>query len=183
MNKIRYIICVLFFTTYCFSQEVKSEESKDEIQEAYMKSNKKMIDEATPMIDFLLKYQDTSTTATQGDFNKLMSVYGVKETNEGLTKEQGFEILDSYIKASEGRTIKKEKEEIDETEGEEFPKQSEEEELLEKAEDELPGKIKSILTGMSYEDFKELFKIAKPNASEAETRSEYKKIQNSAKGL
>ena len=184
MNKIRYIICVLFFTTYCFSQEVKSEESKDEIQEAYMKSNKKMIDVATPMIDFFLKYQDSTKNPSQSDFSELMSAYGVKnDKKQALSEEQAFSFIDGYIKASEGPKKKKEKEEIDETESEEFPRQSEEEELLEKDEDELPGKIKSILTGMSYEDFKELFKIAKPNASEAETRSEYKKIQNSAKGL
>ena len=179
MNKLWTIVGMLFFTIGCFSQE----ENKDPMLDAYMKSNKKMIDEATPMIDFLLKYQDTSTAATQGDFNKLMSVYGVKESKDGMTKEQGFEILDWYIKASEGPKTKKEKEEIDETEGEAFPKQTEEEELLEEAESEMTDQVKSYLNNMSYEDFKELFKIAKPNASEAETRREYEKMKNSAKRL
>ncbi len=179
MNKMIYTLSIVFFTTGCFSQE----ETKDPMLDAYMNSNKKMIDEATPMIDFLLKYQDTSTTATQGDFNKLMSVYGVKESKDGMTKEQGFQIVDWYIKASEGPKTKNEKEEIDETKGEQFPKQTEEEELLEKAEDEMTDQVKSYLNNMSYEDFKELFKMAKPNASEAEIRREYDKMKNGAKKL
>jgi hypothetical protein len=134
-------------------------------------------------MDFLLKYQDTSQTVSQGDFNKLMSVYGAKESKNGMTKEQGFEIVDWYIKASDGPKTKKEKEEIDETEGEEFPKQTEEKELLENAEGQMTNQVKSYLNNMSYEDFKELFKIAKPNASEAETRREFEKMKNSAKKL
>lgn len=179
MNKIILTFSILFVTTICFSQK---EKSNDPMIDAYMKNNKKMIDEVTPMIEYFLKYQDSSQTVTQGDFNKLMTVYGVKETKDGLTKEQGFEVLDWYVKASEGPKTKKEKEEIDETESEHFPK-TEEEKLKEKAEEELPGQIKSILTGMSYEDFKELMKIAKPEASEAEIRSEYVKMQNKAKEL
>lgn len=181
MNKINITIVILLITAFSYSQ--KKKDTIDEIQAAYMKSNKKMIDEATPMIDYFLKYQDTSTTVTQGDFNKLMTIYNVKESKGGLTKEQAFSALDIYTKDKIGGKENSEDETIDEAEGEEFPKQSEEEELLEKAKDELPGQIKSILTGMSYDDFKELFKITKPNASEAEIRSEYKKMQNSAKGL
>lgn len=179
MTKIIITLCIGLVSVICFAQK----EQTDSIQEAYMRNNKKMIDEASPMINFLLKYQDTSETATQGDFNKLMSIYGAKETKDGMTKEEGFEIVDWYIKASEGPKTKKEKEEIDETKGEEFPKQTEEEKLKEKAEDELPGQVKSIIGGMSYEDFRELMLIAQPNATETQMKREYQKMQNKAKNL
>ena len=184
MNKIRYIICVLFFTTYCFSQEVKSEESKDEIQEAYMKSNKKMIDVATPMIDFFLKYQDSTKNPSQSDFSELMSAYGVKnDKKQALSEEQAFSFIDGYIKASEGPKKKKEKEEIDETESEEFPRQSEEEKLKEKAEKELPGQIKSIIGGISYEDFKQMMQTVKPNATDADIKQEFEKFKKEGQKL
>lgn len=178
MNKIRYIICVLFFTTYCFSQEVKSEKSKDEIQEAYMKSNKKMIDEAAPMIDFFLKYQDSTKNPSQSDFSKLMSAYGVKnDKKQALSEEQAFSIIDGYIKASEGPKKKKEKEEIDETESG-WGSKTEEEKLKEKAEEELPGQMNAAIAGISYEEFKELMLMANPNATETQIKKEYQKLMN-----
>lgn len=182
MNKIIITLCLSLVSIICFSQKGQI----DSIQEAYMKNNKKMIDEASPMIEYFLKYQDTSKKVTQSDFNELMSIYGgsAKESNSGgLTKEQAFSFLDWYTKASMGKKEKQEKETIDETEGEEFPKQTEQEKLIEKAESELPDQIKSYLTTMSYEDFKELMKIAKPEATESEIRNEYLKMQNSAKKL
>lgn len=179
MNKKLIILSVLLVSTLCFSQNNEI----DSIQEAYLKNNKKVVEKATPMIDYFLKYQDSSKTVTQGDFNKLMTVYGAKETKYGMTKEEGFEIVDWYIKASEGPKKKKEKEEIDEAEGEEFSQQTEEEKLKEKAQDELPDQIKSIIGGMSYKDFKELMLMANPNATDAQIKKEYQKMQNQAKKL
>lgn len=178
MNKIIITLSFILISTVCFSQK----EQTDSIQEAYMKSNKKVIDEATPMIDFFLKYQDSTETPTQGDFNKLISIYGGKETENGMTKEEGFAIVDGYIKASEGKKEKQEKETIDETESG-WSSKTEEEEIKEKAEDELPGQIKSIIGGMSYEDFKELMQMVKPNATEAQIKKEYQKMQKAGQKL
>lgn len=182
MNKIIVILSILFVSTVCFSQK---KETDDVIQEAYMKSNKETIYMASLGIDYFSKYQDTSKTVTQSDFDKLMSAYvgNVQGSSDGgLTKEQAFSTLDWYIKASEGKKEKHEEETIDETEGGDFPK-TEEEKLKEKAENELPRQIKSIIGGMSYQEFKELMLMGNPNATQSQIKKEYQKMQNSIKNF
>lgn len=179
MNKIIITFNILLVSTICFSQN----EQTDSIQEAYMKSNKKAIEKASPMIDFFLKYQDSSKTPSQADFSKLISVYKVeKDNNQALSEEQAFSIIDDYIKASEGGKEKPEKETIDETESGNFPK-TEEEKLKEKAEEELPGQIKSIITGISYDEFKKMMQMVNPNATDTEIKTEYEKFKNSSKKI
>ena len=178
MTRIIYTICVLFFTIYSFSQEIKNEKNKDEIQENYMKSNKKVIDEASPMIEFFMKYQDSTKNPTQGDFSKLMSTYGVEKSENGMSQEDAFSLIDGYIKASEGEKKPKEKEEIDETQVESNSKdtKTEEEKIKEEAEDQLPGQMNAIIGGISYEEFKEMMLMNNPNATESQIRKEYQKL-------
>lgn len=180
MNKAIIILGLLLVTSISYSQ--KKKDTVDQVQKAYMKSNKKAIDEASPMINFFLKYQDSSKTPTQGDFGKLISIYGAKETKNGMTEEEGFAIVDGYIKASEGKKKKPEIETIDETESGFNPK-TEEEILKEKAEKELPGQIKSVVNGISYNDFKEMMQTIKPNATEAEIKKEYSTFKKSGEKL
>lgn len=179
MNKINITLCILFVSTVCFSQK---KDTVDVVQEAYIKSNKKVIETAAPLMDFLFKYQDTTKTVTQGDFNKLISTYGGKETKNGMIKEEGFEIVDWYIKASDGKKATPEKETIDETKSG-LDTKTEEEKLKEKAVDELPGQIKSIIGGISYEEFKKMMQLVKPNATEADIKKEYAKIQKAGQKL
>ncbi|MFD1292830.1 hypothetical protein ACFQ5N_03185 [Lutibacter holmesii] len=180
MNKIIYTIVVLLFTTLGFSQKDKTNENIDEIQENYMKSNKKMIDEASPMIEFFMKYQDSTENPTQGDFNKLMSVYGVKKPTKGMTEEDAFSLINGYITASEGEKKQKEDEEIDETQSinDSQDEKTEEEKLKEEAEEQLPGQMNAVIGGISYEDFKKLMLTANPNATESQIRKEYQKLLN-----
>lgn len=179
MNKAIIILVLLLVTSISYSQK----DVVNAVQKAYMKSNKKAIDKASPMINFFLKYQDSSRTATQGDFNKLLSIYGGKNgKKEALSEKQAFSIVDAYIKASEGKKKKPEKETIDETEsGDTF--KTEEEKLKEKAEDELQSQMKSIIGNMSFDEFKKLMQMAKPNATEAEIRKEYEKFKKSSQKL
>lgn len=180
MNKIIITLSILLVTSISFSQ--KKKDTIDEVQKAYMKSNKKAIDKASPMINFFLKYQDSSKTATQGDFNKLLSIYGGKGKKEALSEQQAFSIVDAYIKASEAKKKKPEKETIDETESG-YDTKSEEEKLKEKAEAKLPGQIKSIIGNMSFDEFKKLMQMAKPNATESEIRKEYEKFKKASQKL
>lgn len=176
MNKVIIILGLALLTSVSYSQ--KKKDTVDQVQKAYMKNNKKAIDKASPMINFFLKYQDSSKTPTQGDFGKLISIYGAKETKNGMTQEQGFKIVDGYIKASEGKKEKPEKETIDETESGYDTKTEEE-----KAEKELPGQIKSVINEISYNDFKEMMQTIKPNATEAEIKKEYNKLQKATTKL
>ena len=178
MNKTIIILVLLLVSSISYSQK----DTVDTVQKAYMKSNKKVIKKASPMINFFLKYQDSSKAVTQGDFNKLLSIYGGSGKKEALSEQQAFSIVDSYIKASEGKKEKPEKETIDETKsGDTF--KTEEEKLKEKAEEELPGQMKLIIGNMSYDEFKKLMQMAKPNATEGEIRKEYEKFKKSNQKL
>ena len=170
-----FILGLLLISTTCFSQE---KEVADEIQKEYLENNKETIEYTKPMLDFLFKYQDSSKTATQSDFDGLLKmqggVSGTGNSNGGLTKEQGFQIVDAYIKASESETKSNKEEDIDEGE-------SEIEREQEKALEQVEELLNSDAVIIEYADFREYMKIMDPSISEAKIKESYNKMTRNMK--
>jgi len=173
MNKAIIILSFLLMANLCFSQS----QPTDPILESYLKTNKEMIDKAAPLMEFFFKYEDSLNSPTQVDFDKLLTIYGEggnAASTEGLTKEQAFQFVDFYIKASQAKapiqkdtTIKEEKSEMNI--------------LIEKTSNELPGMIQSVISDISFDEFKALMQMTNPNASEIEMKKEYLKMQKANK--
>ncbi len=72
--------------------------------------NKEAIEASAPMIDFLLKYDDSKKITNQADFDKMLNNMGIMEEIEndksGFTKEDAFKFIDTYINADQGNKIK-----------------------------------------------------------------------------
>ncbi|NOR27812.1 MAG: hypothetical protein GQ540_04705 [Lutibacter sp.] len=60
-------------------------------------------EDSKEIIEFLLKYKDNNKTPTKKEFNKLLANLGIHEivSNNGMTKEVAFKLIDFYFKYSE----------------------------------------------------------------------------------
>lgn len=88
------------------------------LDDSSVKINKEIIEASAPMIDFFLKYDDSTKVTNQADFDKMLIKMGVMDEIEndksGLTKEDAFKFVNTYIMADQGDKI-----EIDEVKKEE----------------------------------------------------------------
>ena len=187
------LVCLIISSNILFAQEQKKANKKStdaSIQATYMKINKKSIDNAKPMIEFLLKYdnKDSTNAPKQTDFDLFIKQMGlseeIKNDDSGLTKEDAFQFINTYINAD--KNIGKEKSIEPNTENElqkEFKKAEEIfesaipeiEKLIKKAEKEVK-KIKVSPDLIPYNDFRKKAKQMKPELSESEIRTAYNEM-------
>ena len=185
---------VFFFLSISFiiaqeSAETNKKEKFDAMMETYMKTNKKSIDTAKPLIDFFLKYEakDSSNAPNQYDFDLLLKEMGVLEEIEndksGLTKEDAFQFINAYIKAdkaigndtlphsnsSEESMLNKEIKKAEEQFQDAMPGI----EKMMKAAEQEAKKMNLQPDVISYDEFKKRAKLKKSNASEKEIKEAY----------
>ena len=185
---------VFFFLSISFinaqeNAEINKKEKFDAMMETYMKTNKKSIDTAKPLIDFFLKYEakDSSNAPNQYDFDLLLKEMGVLEEIEndksGLTKEDAFQFINAYIKAdkaigndtlphsnsSEESMLNKEIKKAEE----QFQDAMPEIEKMMKAAEQEAKKMNLQPDVISYDEFKKRAKLKKSNASEKEIKEAY----------
>jgi len=185
---------VFFFLSISFiiaqeSAETNKKEKFDAMMETYMKTNKKSIDTAKPLIDFFLKYEakGSSNAPNQYDFDLLLKEMGVLEEIEndksGLTKEDAFQFINAYIKAdkaigndtlphsnsSEESMLNKEIKKAEE----QFQDAMPEIEKMMKAAEQEAKKMNLQPDVISYDEFKKRAKLKKSNASEKEIKEAY----------
>lgn len=195
MKQIQIItfVFLMISSSILFAQEQKKVSKKNtdaSIEAAYMKINKKSIDNANPMIEFLLKYdnKDSTETPKQADFDLLMKQMGLSEEikNDGssFTNEYLFQFIDTYINAD--MNIEEEKSTLPNTESELQKELKKAEKLFENAKPEMEKLIKEAQKEaekikinpdlISYSDFKEKAKQMKPELSESEIRAAYDEL-------
>ncbi|MRT93136.1 hypothetical protein [Ancylomarina sp. 16SWW S1-10-2] len=192
------IITLMFLmisSSILFAQEQKKVNNKTDdasIQAAYMKINKKSIDNAKPMIEFLLKYDEKDSTKApkQADFDLLMKQMGlneeIKNDGSGLTKEDAFQFINAYINAEDNIGKEKPTQPNINTESELQKELKKAEELFENAMPEMEKMIKEAQKEaekikinpdlIPYSDFKEKAKQMKPELSESEIRAAYDEL-------
>ena len=147
-------------------------------------------------MNFLLKYENGN--ATQADFDQMLNQMGimdeVQNDNSGLTKEDAFKIIDTYIKADQGKEVnididqdKKEKilEYLNQLEqGKKdalqiFDQLVSSGELNRVANEAMKEIQKVQMAGLqiSYDDFRKDVLKHNPNASEADIKKAYQKLK------
>ena len=203
MKKLLLNLIVFFLlTTLSAQEEVSYEQALKKVQKTNFKLddksvelNKEVIDQAAPMINFLMKYQDSEGSVNQNDFDKMLNQMGIMEEvqndNSGLTKEDAFKFVNAYIKADQGERIdidqdKKEKVMNYLNQLEQGKKDAEQvfnqvvtedqvNEFVKQAQAEI-AKFQSVGFGISYEEFKKEAKNKKPDATDAEIQKAYKEL-------
>jgi len=91
------LILLLVSQASLFAQE-KTDEKMDQ-----------MVEKAGPMIELLMKYDDSEITPNQDDFDIMLNKMGimddVQNDDSGLTKEDAFEFVNAYIDADQGKKL------------------------------------------------------------------------------
>lgn len=189
------LLFLMIISNILFAQEKKKVTKQNEntsIEAAYMKANKKAIDAATPMIEFFLKYdkKDKAKAPNQADFDLLIKQMGlseeVKNDGSGLTKEDAFQLIEAYIKATKKSSDADYKtknttnndllnKEIKKAEAQFEKLKPEIEKLMKEAQKEAE-KIKYKEPVISYQDFRQKAKTKKPELSETEIKKAYKEL-------
>ena len=188
-------LAILFVTSFYAQNEISSEDVNKAIDKS-AEYQKELVKASAPMMNFLLKYENGNPT--QADFDKMLNQMGimdeVQNDNSGLTKEDAFKIIDTYIKADQGKEVnididqdKKEKilEYLNQLEqGKKdalqiFDQLVSSGELNRVANEAMKEIQKVQMAGLqiSYDDFrKDVFKH-NPNASEADIKKAYQKLK------
>lgn len=186
----RSLIAILFFLFGVFNtihaQEIMEDKIPIEITE-----------NAAPMIEFFLKYDDKDSLKTpdQVDFDKMLNEMGimdeVQSDKRGLTKEDAFRFVDAYINADQGNKIEinhEKKEEVinyllelekGKQDAENIFNQATSEEALSEAFKNAEAevlKFQSAGIGISYDDFRKAAKTRMPDASEEEIKEAYRDL-------
>jgi predicted transcriptional regulator len=158
-------------------------------------SQKELIDATSPMMKFLLKYDNGKSKPTQSDFDQMLNQMGimdeVQNDNSGLTKEDAFKFVDAYIRADQGEKIdigqdKKDKVleylnqiEQGKKEAEQIFNQVITQDKVNQMINEATKELKAMQAagfGISYDDFKKEALKKKPEATDAEIQKAYKDL-------
>ncbi|WP_461632011.1 hypothetical protein [Labilibaculum euxinus] len=192
MKQILVIVLCFVANSTLLAQGKVEKEGVDVMLEAYMKTNKNMIDSTKPMIDFFLKYdeKDSLKAPNQSDFDQMLNQMGimdeVKNDQSGLTKEDAFQFINAYINADKsiGKEGEKPDKPVQESQLDQELKKAEKqfdeakpelEGMLKEAEKEFE-KLQNQSNFMSYEDFRKRAKQRKPDLSESEIRDAYNEV-------
>ncbi|MGZ2371191.1 hypothetical protein ACXR6G_15540 [Ancylomarina sp. YFZ004] len=192
------LVFLMISSNILFAQEQKKATKKSaetSIEAAYMKINKKSIDNAKPMIEFLLIYDEKDNTKApkQADFDLLIKQMGlseeIKKDDSGLTKEDAFQFINTYINADKNIGKKETIQPNTNTENELQKELQKAKELFENAMPEMDKlkkkaekeveKIKMNPNLIPYNDFRKKAKQMKPELSESEIRDAYNDMMKS----
>jgi len=185
-------VFLMISSSILFAQNQKKANKKStdaSIEAAYMKINKKSIDNAKPMIEFLLKYDEKDSTKApkQADFDLLIKQMGlskeIKNDGSGLTKEDAFQFINTYINADKNIGTKAPTQKNINTESELQKELKKAEELFENAMPEIEKLMKEAEKEVEkinvnpnlipYSDFRKRAKQMKPELSDSEIRAAY----------
>lgn len=79
------------------------------LDEKSVEINKEIIKASAPMIDLFLKYDDSTKITNQAGFDKILIKMGIMDEiqndKSGLTKEDAFKFVNTYIRADQGNKI------------------------------------------------------------------------------
>jgi predicted transcriptional regulator len=186
------VLFMLSMSTFFAQQDV--EDLKKMIDRS-AESQKELIDATSPMMKFLLKYDNGKSKPTQSDFDQMLNQMGimdeVQNDNSGLTKEDAFKFVDAYIRADQGEKIdigqdKKDKVleylnqiEQGKKEAEQIFNQVITQDKVNQMINEATKELKAMQAagfGISYDDFKKEALKKKPEATDAEIQKAYKDL-------
>jgi len=130
----------------------------NKLSEKHQNLEGKRNDKSLEIIEFLLKYQNTNKIPTQKELNKLLLNLGISEleTNNSITKEVAFKLIDFYFNYLEEN------------------KQTHVEAL---------DKVNEDFSSLSYVNFRNQIKAVNPNVKEAEIHKVYLEMQEKLKNL
>jgi len=126
MKKYLILICILFLTLTIQSQEngnilenIEEEVKENQLAEEAIKSNKDAFKASAALIDFYTKYDNEAISGevNQDDFDKMLKEMNwttSEDTNGGLTKEDAFKFINTYIRSDQGETLQIDEQKKDE---------------------------------------------------------------------
>ncbi len=110
------MIRILIFTVILFF--ISSSQASLFSQEIAEDNMNQMVKKAGPMIELLMKYDDSAITPEQADFDIMLNNMGimneVENDDSGLTKEDAFKFVNAYINADQGKKIDMDEQKEDE---------------------------------------------------------------------
>lgn len=110
------MIRILIFTVLFFF--ISSSQASLFSQEIAEDNMNQMVKKAGPMIELLMKYDDSAITPEQADFDIMLNNMGIMNEVEnddiGLTKEDAFKFVNAYINADQGKKIDMDEQKEDE---------------------------------------------------------------------
>jgi len=188
-----YFVLIIFFSTSILGQ-INLKEKIDTVDAK--KLPVEFAKNSKPMIVFFLKYDDSTKTPNQNDFDIMITEMGlmdkVKNDKSGLTKEDAFNFVNAYINTDKnkkgGIDIDENKKEkirdylIELNEGkqkaENIFKNATTDDKMKKMVEDAQTEVKKIKLnpnplGITYEQFKKVAKEKKPNMSETEIKKAY----------
>ncbi|RUA12723.1 MAG: hypothetical protein DSY82_00490 [Flavobacteriia bacterium] len=185
----------LFVTSFYAQNEISSEDVNKAIDKS-AKYQKELVKASAPMMNFLLKYENGNPT--QADFDQMLNQMGimdeVQNDNSGLTKEDAFKIIDTYIKADQGKEVNID---IDQDKKEKILEYLNQLEQGKKDAAQIFGqfvnsgelnrvagevikeiqKVQMMRLHISYDDFRKDVLKNNPNASETDIKKAYEKLK------